>query len=363
MEVLRLGLALLADGEQSRERATLLSELGKKRMLQARFAEAEEYAARGDRRGARDRRPRGGGDGAERARHGAGRPRRRRRGRASCCASRSRSRTSAASDGGGRRVDQHRRRPAPRRAHGGGARGRARRASSAGSPEPAPHGRLAAARGGRVQLPPRRLGRGRGRDPAAEPPPHGRHASCSGSSAARGSRSAAATSTRAEDAMTALDRAPRRAPPSRSSSAPYGVLRSELARRRRRPRRARGAAVDEALDRIEYCSDDMAPDHRSWPPPGCAWRATPGQLARDRRDAEAESRARARADTLLERARLAAASGGPVEEAELATAEAEYARATGADGAEPSGRRPPRLGAARSAPTRVATRAGARRRR
>ena len=44
VEELRLGLALLADGEDSRERATLLSELGKKRMLQARFDEAEQYS-------------------------------------------------------------------------------------------------------------------------------------------------------------------------------------------------------------------------------------------------------------------------------------------------------------------------------
>src|SRR5215213_1829099 len=44
VEELRLGLALLADGEDSRERATLLSELAKKRMLQARFDEAEQYS-------------------------------------------------------------------------------------------------------------------------------------------------------------------------------------------------------------------------------------------------------------------------------------------------------------------------------
>src|SRR3954454_16915173 len=53
-----------------------------------------------------------------------------------------------------------------------------------------------------------------------------------------------------------------------------------------------------------------------------------GQAARDRHDADAEQHTRERADALIERTRLAADSCGPVEEAELATAEAEYARAT-----------------------------------
>jgi DNA-binding CsgD family transcriptional regulator len=58
-----------------------------------------------------------------------------------------------------------------------------------------------------------------------------------------------------------------------------------------------------------------------------------GQLARDRRDEEASAPVRSRADALLERARLAAESGWAVEAAQLTTAEAEYARATGADSA------------------------------
>ena len=45
---------------------------------------------------------------------------------------------------------------------------------------------------------------------------------------------------------------------------------------------------------------------------------------------EAESHARKRAESLIERVRLASASGGPVERAQAATAEAEYARAIGA---------------------------------
>jgi DNA-binding CsgD family transcriptional regulator len=52
-------------------------------------------------------------------------------------------------------------------------------------------------------------------------------------------------------------------------------------------------------------------------------------VARDRHDADAAAHARERADALIERTRLAAESCGPVEEAELAMAEAEYARAVG----------------------------------
>jgi DNA-binding CsgD family transcriptional regulator len=54
------------------------------------------------------------------------------------------------------------------------------------------------------------------------------------------------------------------------------------------------------------------------------------ELAHDRRDAEVERVAKERAETLIERVRLASASGGPVEEAQAATAEAEYARVVAA---------------------------------
>jgi ATP/maltotriose-dependent transcriptional regulator MalT len=112
--------------------------------------------------------------------------------------------------------------------------------------------------------------------------------------------------------------------------APYGILRGELARRKGELDRAR-ALVDEALDRIEYCSDDLA---RITAIAAAALRieGDAGQLARDRRDEEPERRARERADALLERVRVAAESAGArLVAAELASAEAEYARATGAD--------------------------------
>jgi DNA-binding CsgD family transcriptional regulator len=120
---------------------------------------------------------------------------------------------------------------------------------------------------------------------------------------------------------------------------PHGMLSSELARRRGDIVAAR-VAVDDALDRIEYCSDDM-PRVTSVSGAGLRVEGDAAQLAHDRRDGEAESHARERAERLIERVRAASASGGPVETAQAASAEAEYARvleaapggeAAGADG-------------------------------
>ena len=108
---------------------------------------------------------------------------------------------------------------------------------------------------------------------------------------------------------------------------PYGVLSSELARRRGHIDAAR-AAVDEGLDRIEYCSEDVV-RISALAVAGLRVEGDAGQLARDRRDEEAQSEVRSRADALLERARLAAQAGWAVEAAHLTTAEAEYARAAG----------------------------------
>jgi DNA-binding CsgD family transcriptional regulator len=70
------------------------------------------------------------------------------------------------------------------------------------------------------------------------------------------------------------------------------------------------------------------------------------QLAHDRRDDDAERVAKERAESLIERVRLASASGGPVEEAQAATAEAEYARVARAasSGAERDGEAAPAAG-------------------
>ena len=113
---------------------------------------------------------------------------------------------------------------------------------------------------------------------------------------------------------------------------PYGVLSSELARRAGDIDAAR-AAVDEALDRIEYCSEDVV-RISALAVAGLRLEGDAGQLAHDRRDEQEQGVVRPRADALLERARLAAQPGWAVEAAQLATAEAEHARATGGDSAE-----------------------------
>jgi DNA-binding NarL/FixJ family response regulator len=116
--------------------------------------------------------------------------------------------------------------------------------------------------------------------------------------------------------------------------APYGILRGELARHRGDVDRAR-ALVDEALDRIEYCSDDLA-RITAVAAAGLRIEGDAGQVARDRRDEDTERRARERADALLVRVRVAAeGAGAALASAELASAEAEYARATGADAMAP----------------------------
>jgi ATP/maltotriose-dependent transcriptional regulator MalT len=110
---------------------------------------------------------------------------------------------------------------------------------------------------------------------------------------------------------------------------PYGALSAELARRAGDLEAAR-RAVDEGLDRIEYCSDDVV-RISALAVAGLRVEGDAGQLARDRRDEDASTLVRSRADALLERTRLAAESGWAVQEPQLATAEAEYARATGGD--------------------------------
>jgi DNA-binding CsgD family transcriptional regulator len=138
--------------------------------------------------------------------------------------------------------------------------------------------------------------------------------------------------TLADEALTALHRA-LAGTTEPQFVGPYGALRSELARRRGDIDGAR-AALDDAIDRIEYRSDDMV---RITSVSATALRVEgdAAQLAHDRRDEEAEQHARERAKGLIERVRLASASGGPVEQAQAATAEAEYARVIGdGDGAE-----------------------------
>jgi DNA-binding CsgD family transcriptional regulator len=109
----------------------------------------------------------------------------------------------------------------------------------------------------------------------------------------------------------------------------HGILSAELSRRRGDIDAARDV-IDDALDRIEFCSEDVV-RVAALAVLGLRVEGDAGEAARDRRDEQAEAIAKSRADALLERSRMAAEAGLVVEAAQLATSEAEYARATGGD--------------------------------
>jgi ATP/maltotriose-dependent transcriptional regulator MalT len=108
---------------------------------------------------------------------------------------------------------------------------------------------------------------------------------------------------------------------------PYGALVAELCRREGDLAGAR-EAVDNALDRLEFCTEDVMRLARVTAV-GVAVEADRAQRARDLGDTAERRNATARARELLERVRAAAVDGGPVEAAWSATAEAEAARARG----------------------------------
>jgi DNA-binding CsgD family transcriptional regulator/tetratricopeptide (TPR) repeat protein len=108
-----------------------------------------------------------------------------------------------------------------------------------------------------------------------------------------------------------------------------GDLQATLARREDDIDAAR-AAVDEALDRIEFCSEDILRIIRV-AASGLAVEAAASQRARDIADPAAQARALERAEALVARARAAAEDGQAVEGAYALSAEAEYARALGRD--------------------------------
>ncbi len=109
---------------------------------------------------------------------------------------------------------------------------------------------------------------------------------------------------------------------------PFGALTAELERRAGDVPAAR-AAVDAALDCIEYCSDDglrLAQVAVA----GVAVEGDAAALARDLGDVAAVAEAEERAARLLERVEAATAAGQPVERAMLATARADATRVAGA---------------------------------
>jgi DNA-binding CsgD family transcriptional regulator len=107
-----------------------------------------------------------------------------------------------------------------------------------------------------------------------------------------------------------------------------GVLRAELERRDGTLGCAR-EAVESALERVEYCSDDTVRLGRL-AVTGVAVEADAAQRARDLGDAAEEAAAIARAEIMLSRARAAAADDGPLETALAAAAEGHWLRATNA---------------------------------
>jgi DNA-binding CsgD family transcriptional regulator len=107
-----------------------------------------------------------------------------------------------------------------------------------------------------------------------------------------------------------------------------GVLRAELERRRGDHCAAR-SAVEAALERLEYCSDDTVRLARL-AATGAAVEADAAQRARDLGEVEQAADAVARAQIMLSRAQAAAAEDGPLEVALLATAEAHALRAADA---------------------------------
>jgi DNA-binding CsgD family transcriptional regulator len=110
---------------------------------------------------------------------------------------------------------------------------------------------------------------------------------------------------------------------------PAAVLQAELDRRAGDLAAAR-EAVDEGLDRIEFCSEDAARVAQV-AAMGVRVEADAALRARDLGDADAERVAVSRAEGLVMRAEATSGEGRPVERAGLAIARADAARATGAE--------------------------------
>jgi DNA-binding CsgD family transcriptional regulator/tetratricopeptide (TPR) repeat protein len=109
--------------------------------------------------------------------------------------------------------------------------------------------------------------------------------------------------------------------------APLGALLAEL-RRREGDLDAGRAAVEDALDRIEFCTEDVMRIARV-SAAGVTVEADRAQRARDLGEPEAERDAITAAELLLARVSAAAEEGRPVEIAWRATANADVARARG----------------------------------
>jgi DNA-binding CsgD family transcriptional regulator len=105
----------------------------------------------------------------------------------------------------------------------------------------------------------------------------------------------------------------------------FGALRGEQLRRRHELLEARGA-IDEALDRVELCTDDVMSLARV-AAAGLRVEADIAQRARDLRERAQERDAITRAKMQMQRIDAAAQEGGPIERAWEKTGQAELARA------------------------------------
>jgi DNA-binding CsgD family transcriptional regulator/predicted negative regulator of RcsB-dependent stress response len=112
----------------------------------------------------------------------------------------------------------------------------------------------------------------------------------------------------------------------------YGVLRADLLIRRRDLAGAQ-RAVQDALDRLEVCTDDVM-GIASISCVGMRVEADRAQRARDLREPADRRDALTRARIHVDRLTAAAQDGGPVERARLAQGKAEMARARGRGGAK-----------------------------
>jgi ATP/maltotriose-dependent transcriptional regulator MalT len=108
---------------------------------------------------------------------------------------------------------------------------------------------------------------------------------------------------------------------------PYGALLAELRRREGDLDGAR-TAVDEALDRLEFCTEDVMRLARVTAV-GVAVEADRAQRADDLGDQDELERAQERGGDLVDRVRATAIDGGPVEAAWAAMADAESTRLAG----------------------------------
>ena len=160
--------------------------------------------------------------------------------------------------------------------------------------------------------------------PAALPGSCSSTSSCGGPSCARARRARCGGR-----APAGAGRASSRRRPSRSGTRRTGRCVAEL-RRREGDLDAAATAVDDALDRIEFCTED-AMRLAQVSAVGVAVEADRAQRGRDLGDSAEVRRALMSRDLLLGRVEAAASLGMPVEEAWLRTASADSARADGAD--------------------------------